>query len=153
MFYEIYFLLIIFGAIFGSFANVCIYRLPKEQSISKKRSYCFHCKKKIQWFYNVPIFSYIFLKGRCANCNKKIPIQYLIVEIVSVFNFLIIYYFFGFTIETILLIFLFFLRLQVLSKPLPIRFLLVQYNLLQHKYPFYEKKNRKVLFASRHPFL
>ena len=110
MFYEIYFLLIIFGAIFGSFANVCIYRLPKEQSISKKRSYCFHCKKKIQWFYNIPIFSYIFLKGRCANCNKKIPIQYLIVEIVSVFNFLIIYYFFGFTIETLLLIFLLYLN-------------------------------------------
>ena len=113
MFYEIHFALIILGAIFGSFANVCIYRLPKEQSVITKRSFCPNCKKKINWFYNIPIFSYLYLKGKCKNCKKKIPFQYLLVESISSFSFVAIYYFFGFTIETLLLIFLFFIYIII----------------------------------------
>ncbi len=113
MFYEIFIILIIFGAILGSFANVCVYRLPKEQSIVNKSSHCPNCKKKINWFYNIPIFSYIYLQGKCKNCKKKIPIQYLIIEIISAFSFPIIYYFFGFTVESLLLIFIFFIYLII----------------------------------------
>ena len=113
MFYEIFITLIILGAIFGSFANVCIYRLPKEQSVVTKGSYCPNCKKKINWLYNIPLFSYLCLKGKCKNCKKKIPIQYLIVEIISALSFAAIYYFFGYTIETLLLIFIFFLYLII----------------------------------------
>jgi leader peptidase (prepilin peptidase)/N-methyltransferase len=113
MFYEIFIALIIFGAIFGSFANVCIYRLPKDQSIVIKSSHCPNCKKKINWFYNIPIFSYIYIQGKCKNCKKKIPLQYLIVETISALSFPAIYYFFGFTIETLLLIFLFFIYLII----------------------------------------
>ena len=113
MFYEIFIILIIFGAILGSFANVCVYRLPKEQSIVNKSSHCPNCKKKINWFYNIPIFSYINLQGKCKNCKKKIPIQYLIIEIISAFSFPIIYYFFGFTVESLLLIFIFFIYLII----------------------------------------
>ncbi len=113
MFYEIFIILIIFGAILGSFANVCVYRLPKEQSIVNKSSHCPNCKKKINWFYNIPIYSYIYLQGKCKNCKKKIPIQYLIIEIISAFSFPIIYYFFGFTVESLLLIFIFFIYLII----------------------------------------
>jgi leader peptidase (prepilin peptidase)/N-methyltransferase len=107
MFFEIYILLFFLGAIFGSFANVCIYRLPLEQSIVTNRSYCPHCKKKISWFFNIPIFSYLFLRGKCFYCKKKISSKYLIVEIISAVSFLGIYYMFGFSIETLLLIFIF----------------------------------------------
>lgn len=113
MFYEIFIALIILGAMFGSFANVCINRLPKEQSVVTKGSYCPNCKKKINWFYNIPIFSYLYLKGKCKNCNKKISLQYLIVEIISSLSFVTIYFFFGFTIETLLLIFIFFIYLII----------------------------------------
>ena len=107
MFFEIYILLFLLGAIFGSFANVCIYRLPLEQSIVTKRSYCAQCKKKISWFFNIPILSYFFLSGKCFYCKKKISFQYLIVEIISAVSFVSIYYMFGFSIETLLLIFIF----------------------------------------------
>jgi leader peptidase (prepilin peptidase) / N-methyltransferase len=113
MFYEIFITLIILGAIFGSFANVCIYRLPKEQSIVIKSSHCPNCKKKIKWFYNIPIFSYLYIQGKCKNCKKKISTQYLIVEIISALSFPAIYYFFGFTIETFLLIFVFFIYIII----------------------------------------
>ena len=78
MFFETYILLFLLGAILGSFANVCIYRLPKEQSVVTKGSHCPNCKKKINWLYNIPIFSYLYLQGKCKNCKKKIPLQYLI---------------------------------------------------------------------------
>jgi leader peptidase (prepilin peptidase)/N-methyltransferase len=113
MFYEIFIALIILGAIFGSFANVCIYRLPKEQSVVKKRSHCPNCKKKINWFYNIPILSYLYIQGKCKNCKKKISTQYLIVEIISALSFVAIYYFFGLTIETFLLIFVFFIYIII----------------------------------------
>jgi leader peptidase (prepilin peptidase)/N-methyltransferase len=113
MFFEIYILLFLLGAIFGSFANVCIYRLPLKQSVVTKASHCPNCKKKINWLYNIPIFSYLCLQGKCKNCKKKIPFQYLIVEIISSLSFPATYYFFGFAIETLLLIFLFFIYLII----------------------------------------
>jgi leader peptidase (prepilin peptidase)/N-methyltransferase len=97
---------IILGGIWGSFANVCIHRLPKEQSVVKGRSYCPSCKKEIKWFDNIPIISFIFLRGKCKNCKEKIKPTYFIVEILSIFNFFVIYYFFGLTITTLLLMIL-----------------------------------------------
>jgi len=97
---------IILGGIWGSFANVCIHRLPKEQSVVKGRSYCPSCEKEIKWFDNIPIISFIFLRGKCKNCKEKIKPTYFIVEILSIFNFFVIYYFFGLTITTLLLIIL-----------------------------------------------
>jgi leader peptidase (prepilin peptidase)/N-methyltransferase len=107
MLFEIYILLFLLGAIFGSFANVCIYRLPQEQSIVTKRSYCPICKKKISWYFNIPIFSYLLLRGKCFYCKKKISLQYLIVEIISTVSFTAIYYIFNFSIETLLFILIF----------------------------------------------
>ena len=94
---------IILGGIWGSFANVCIHRLPKNQSVVIKRSNCPSCKKNIKWFDNLPLVSFVLLGGKCRNCKKKINIQYFIVELISVLSFVTIYIFFGLTVTTLLL--------------------------------------------------
>jgi len=97
----------VLGALWGSFANVCIYRLPLRGGVVKGRSFCPKCKKKIFWYENIPILSYLILGGKCSKCKKKISFQYLLVESISIFSFLLIYYFFGVSLTTILLIILF----------------------------------------------
>lgn len=90
--------LFVLGLIFGSFFNVCIYRLPKEISINKNSS-CTSCKKKIKFYHNIPILSYLFLKGRCSNCKKKINISYPIVELITGLIFLISFKIYGLSFE------------------------------------------------------
>ena len=97
----------ILGSLWGSFANVCIYRLPLKGGVVKGRSFCPKCKKKIFWYENIPVLSYLILGGKCSKCKKKISTQYLIVEAISIISFLIIYYLFGISLTTILLIILF----------------------------------------------
>ena len=97
----------ILGSLWGSFANVCIYRLPLKGGVVKGRSFCPKCKKKIFWYENIPILSYLFLGGKCSKCKKKISSQYLLVETISTISFLIIYYFFGISLTSILLMILF----------------------------------------------
>ena len=65
-----------FGAIVGSFLNVLILRLPKEEDVIVKSSHCTSCKKKLMWYMNIPLLSYIFLRGKCRFCNSKISLQY-----------------------------------------------------------------------------
>ena len=67
----------------GSFANVCIYRLPLNKQFVTGRSFCPKCKKKIIWYDNLPLFSYITLNGKCRNCSKKISFNYFLVEFIS----------------------------------------------------------------------
>ena len=99
-----YLLAIILGAIFGSFANVCIHRLPLNKKISQGRSFCPKCKKKITWKDNIPILSYFFLNGKCRKCKKPISVQYLLVEIISAFIFTFLFYYFGLSIDFFLLV-------------------------------------------------
>ena len=94
------------GGLWGSFANVCIYRLPKEQGVVTGRSHCPKCKKKIFWYDNIPIISYFLLGGKCRKCKKKISIQYIFVELISIFSFFSIYYLYGITLTTLLLMIL-----------------------------------------------
>ena len=72
-----------FGAIVGSFLNVCIYRLPKGKSIVTPPSHCPKCGKPINWYDNIPLLSYIVLKGRCRSCREPISPGYFIVETVT----------------------------------------------------------------------
>ena len=78
MYYIIYF---IFGIIFGSFLNVIIYRIPNNLSIVYPRSFCPKCKQNIPFYRNIPIISFILLKGKCNNCKKSISLLYPAVEL------------------------------------------------------------------------
>mgnify|MGYP001564200396 CR=1 FL=1 len=84
-----------FGLIVGSFLNVCIFRMPREQSVVKPRSFCPHCKKTVKWYDNIPLLSYALLGGACRFCKKKISFQYFIVELVTGLFFASLYHAFG----------------------------------------------------------
>jgi len=73
--------LFIFGSIIGSFLNVVVYRLKHQQSFIKGRSYCPHCRHTLGFWDLIPIFSFIFLRGRCHYCRQKISWQYPLVEL------------------------------------------------------------------------
>ena len=81
-----------FGAILGSFYNMLIYRIPREISVISPGSTCPKCGHRLTWKENIPIVSYIFLKGRCAACSSRIPLRYIIVEIVTPLAFLLAYW-------------------------------------------------------------
>ena len=76
----VYLIVFLFGIVFGSFLNVCIYRIPKKENIVSERSHCMECGHELAWYDLFPLFSYIFLKGRCRYCGAKISPQYPIVE-------------------------------------------------------------------------
>ena len=97
---------IILGALWGSFANVCIIRMPQGKGVVVGRSFCVKCNKKIQWFDNIPIISYLLLKFKCRNCKTKISFQYFLVETFSLINFLVLYLIFGISLTTLFLIIL-----------------------------------------------
>ena len=85
------FLVFYLGVILGSFANVCIYRLPKNKQVISGRSFCPKCKKKINWYDNLPLISFLILKMKCRKCNKLISIRYFIVELITGITFLLIF--------------------------------------------------------------
>jgi len=77
-------IIFIFGMCIGSFLNVCIYRLPTSKSISNPpRSICPSCNSPIRFYDNIPVLSYIWLKGRCRNCNAPISFRYPMVELMT----------------------------------------------------------------------
>ena len=92
-------LIIIAGLVFGSFANVLIYRIPKSKSIIKPRSFCPECGSEILWYDNIPIISWIILKGKCRRCKSPISVKYPLVEALSAIIFVVSYILFGFSIE------------------------------------------------------
>ena len=107
MYYGINVVLIfILGLIVGSFSNVCIYRIPRNESIIYPASHCPKCRSKIKPVDNIPLLSFILLKGRCRNCKSKISIQYPIVELLTGLIYLIIYLIYGLSIQTLIYIIL-----------------------------------------------
>ena len=88
----LYILIFIMGTVFGSFFTLAIYRIPKRQDITHTHSYCPNCNHKLGFLDLIPVFSYIFLLGKCRYCKTKIRPRYLILEILSGFVFLIVAY-------------------------------------------------------------
>lgn len=80
-FYYVLFVIFVIGACIGSFTNVVILRAFTGESVVLPPSKCPHCKNKLKWYHNIPIFSYLFLRGKCGFCKEKISIQYPIVEL------------------------------------------------------------------------
>jgi len=76
-------LIILLGLVIGSFLNVCIYRIPLNRSIVRGRSRCPACRNVIPWYLNIPVFSYIVLRGRCRACGEPISLRYPLVEILN----------------------------------------------------------------------
>lgn len=97
--------LIVFSALFGlavgSFLNVCIYRIPKKVFFESKRSYCPECKAQLKWYHNIPLFSYIALKGKCAFCGAKISPRYPIVEFLNAALWVATYFVYGPSFQTL----------------------------------------------------
>jgi len=112
---NMYLLLVsLFGLIFGSFLNVCIYRLPKDKSIVTPPSSCPGCNNRIQWYDNIPVLSFILLMGRCRNCKAVISLRYPLVEIMTAVTFALLYLKFGLTLAFFKFV-IFFVLLIVVS--------------------------------------
>ena len=94
------------GAILGSFLGCMGYRIPNKIKTTYPSSFCSTCKKSLKWYMNIPIISYIFLKGKCAYCKKKIGVIYFLCELFGAGKFLTIYILFGFTEKFFLMIIL-----------------------------------------------
>ncbi len=73
----------LFGLLIGSFLNVCICRLPKDESVVWPASHCTSCGRALAWYENIPVLSYVALRGRCATCRSRISPQYPIVELLT----------------------------------------------------------------------
>nr|WP_307990421.1 prepilin peptidase [uncultured Niameybacter sp.] len=98
----IFFFIFCIGLIIGSFLNVCIYRIPNEESINFPPSHCQSCKHTLEPLDLVPVLSYLFLGGRCRYCKEKISPQYACIELLNGIGWVYSFYHFGFTIEAIL---------------------------------------------------
>lgn len=85
----------LFGAVIGSFLNVCIYRLPLGRSIVWPASACAHCGRELAWYENVPIVAWLVLRGRCRSCAEPISIQYPIVEALTAAMFAAAWWYYG----------------------------------------------------------
>ncbi len=84
-----------FGSIVGSFLNVCIHRMPLGQSIISPPSHCPHCNYSIPWYLNIPLVTWLYLKGKCANCSAPISARYFLVELLTGVAFLACWLQFG----------------------------------------------------------
>ncbi len=92
----------IFGAVVGSFLNVCIHRMPQEgYSLIKPASHCPNCKKPVLWRDNIPFLSYLLLGGKCRFCKQPIHPRYFIVEFLTAITFLLFYNYFGLSYDLI----------------------------------------------------
>ncbi|OXT07664.1 prepilin peptidase [Thermoanaerobacterium thermosaccharolyticum] len=124
--FILYLLIFLFGTIIGSFLNVVIYRLPRNESIVYPSSHCTKCKNELKPYDLVPIFSYIILKGRCRYCGNKISVKYPLVEIIAGLMYLVLFIYFGFSIE--LLFYLFLLSLLIV-----IAFIDIEHKIIPNK--------------------
>ena len=146
-FLTIYYSILIFflGLIFGSFANVCIYRLPLDKQIISGRSFCPSCNKKIDWFDNIPLISFILLVGKCRKCKKEISIKYFLVELISGISFVYLFlnynnYFEVIFLQTLIIIFLivFFIDLKHFIIPDLLNFTLMGLAILKNFIPNFQ---------------
>ena len=93
----------LFGAVVGSFLNVCIYRLPKGESVVFPPSHCPNCAKRIPLYDNIPIVGFLLLKGKCRFCRVSISFQYPLVELITALLFLFLFMKFGLTFAFVVL--------------------------------------------------
>ncbi len=103
MFYVIlmYVLIFIVGLCIGSFLNVCIYRIPREEGIVLPPSHCTNCNNRLIWKDLIPIASYLFLKGQCRYCKEKISSRYAIMELITGISYVLVFIKYGFSLYSL----------------------------------------------------
>ena len=104
--FILYSIIFLYGIIFGSFLNVCIYRIPEKQSIAKERSHCMQCGYQLKWYDLIPLFSYLCLGGKCRKCKTHISIQYPLVELANGILYILVFFVCGFQVKSFLYCFL-----------------------------------------------
>lgn len=97
--FILYLYIFVVGIVIGSFLNVVIYRVPKEISVAKGRSFCPHCQAPIKGYHNVPLFSYLWLRGKCADCGAPISLRYPLVELFTGLLAILIFALYGFSFQ------------------------------------------------------
>lgn len=113
-----YLFLFLFGACLGSFLNALVYRIPRKIDFIFKRSACPQCNKKIYFYENIPIFSWMILKGKCSSCAYKIPFRYLFIEFFMGFSLMALFFqmnifdFFFYTTVLSFFVLIFFIDLE-----------------------------------------
>ncbi len=98
----LYIIIFLYGIVIGSFLNVCIYRIPKQENIVKIRSHCMNCGYQLKWYDLVPLFSYLCLRGRCRSCKQKISVQYPLIELLNGALYCIVFAVYGISVEALL---------------------------------------------------
>lgn len=88
-------IIFVFGSMVGSFLNVCIHRMPLGQSVVSPPSHCPHCRYSIPWYLNIPLITWLYLRGKCRNCGAPISIRYYLVELLTAITFLYTWLTFG----------------------------------------------------------
>lgn len=121
---------LILGLLIGSFLNVVIYRYPRQENIVFPSSHCPKCNKDLKWYHNIPLFSYLFLRGKCAFCREKISFRYPMVELITGVLFLLSFLAVG--LNYVLIFYLIFVVMAILiafidydEKIIPDLFLLI----------------------------
>ncbi len=99
----------VFGSIVGSFLNVCIHRLPLGESIVSPPSHCPHCRYSIPWYLNIPLITWLYLRGKCRNCGAPISIRYFLVELLTAVTFMCCWLAFGYISVGLVLVYALFL--------------------------------------------
>ena len=99
---AVYLVAFLYGSVIGSFVNVCIVRIPRKESIVKIRSHCENCGYQLKWYDLVPIFSYVFLGGKCRKCKSRISPQHLVLEVLNGGLYVLIFCVCGIGVEALL---------------------------------------------------
>ena len=98
----LYIVVFVYGITIGSFLNVLIYRIPKKENIAVVRSHCMSCGYQLRWYDLVPLFSWLTLGGKCRKCKEKISIQYPLIEGLNGILYIIVFWRFGLSVESLL---------------------------------------------------
>ena len=99
---PVYILIFVFGIVIGSFLNVCIYRIPKKETVVSERSHCMKCGYQLAWYDMIPVFSWLCLRGKCRKCKEPISPQYPIVEAVNGVLYVVVFLVNGLNIESMI---------------------------------------------------
>lgn len=98
----LYIIIFLYGIVIGSFLNVCIFRIPKQENIVKIRSHCMNCGYQLKWYDLVPVFSYLCLGGKCRSCKQKISVQYPLIELLNGVLYCTVFAVYGISVEALL---------------------------------------------------